>query len=137
MEKWQKKMIEDMQNGIQPDLKSKIKRGKNKRRFESKRLDTDGYVIVKTDENHPYYPNDSVSEHRIVMAASLCRKLKKDEVVHHRNGSRSDNRIENLELWSAGHPPGYRVRDAIIDGMLELPLREVESIIAEIRRRLA
>lgn len=36
-----------------------------------------------------------------------------DENVHHRNGDRLDNRIENLELWSTVQPSGQRVRDKI------------------------
>ena len=36
--------------------------------------------------------------HRMVMEQELGRRLRKDEVVHHINGKRNDNRPENLEV---------------------------------------
>lgn len=44
------------------------------------------------------YSNKKILEHRIIMEAYLGRKLRKDEIIHHRNENKQDNRIENLEV---------------------------------------
>lgn len=52
-------------------------------------------------------------QHRYVMEQHLGRELLPHENVHHLNGVRDDNRIENLELWSTSQPSGQRITDKI------------------------
>lgn len=56
---------------------------------------------------------DRIMEHRAVMEHNLGRALLAHENVHHVNGDRSDNRVENLELWSSSQPTGQRVEDKL------------------------
>lgn len=52
-------------------------------------------------------------EHRMIMEKYLGRKLTKYENIHHINGDRLDNRLENLELWNTQQPSGQRIEDKI------------------------
>jgi hypothetical protein len=67
-----------------------------------------GYISVKIAENGDRSARWR-PEHRHVMEQHLGRPLLPDESVHHRNGQRDDNRLENLELWNSIHPSGQRV----------------------------
>ena len=48
-----------------------------------------------------------------VMSQHLGRPIRKNETIHHINGVRDDNKIQNLEIWHKSHPPGQRVEDKI------------------------
>ncbi len=60
-----------------------------------------GYIYIKC-ENHPNATiGGYVKEHRLIMEKYIGRYLDKKEVVHHINGIRDDNRIENLKLYES------------------------------------
>lgn len=73
----------------------------------------DGYIGVWVSSEDPMAcmrrHGNYVLEHRLVMARHLGRPLREDETVHHINGNRSDNRLENLQLRQGHHGPHQAV----------------------------
>lgn len=70
--------------------------------WEIKKVVKKGEYLYAVVLNHPRATkNNYVLHHRVVMENSLGRLLTKEEVVHHLNGNKHDNRIENLEVMTA------------------------------------
>lgn len=61
--------------------------------------DKRGYIYVKAPKHPKANYQNYVFKHRVIMERHLGRYLKPGEVVHHINGIRDDNRLENLRLF--------------------------------------
>lgn len=91
---------------VSPETRAKISQTQKGRVYKPSkygghsRKRTDGYIKVYVPL-HPHANKDGyVMEHILAMEKHIGRYLEKDEVVHHINHNRSDNRIENLQLMT-------------------------------------
>jgi hypothetical protein len=81
--------------------------GSTVRDYGTGNLRKDGYIRLTLPDGR------RVMEHVYVMECHLGRRLLRTETVHHKNGQRADNRLEQLELWSSAQPSGQRVQDKV------------------------
>ena len=78
---------------------NKKRSGKNHPNWKGGRRKEMGYIRIYKP-NHPFCSNKLVQEHRLLMEKSLGRYLQSNEVVHHKNNIKYDNRLENLLLMN-------------------------------------
>lgn len=76
-------------------------------------IGVNGHYITKQGYKIAEHTDTFQFEHRAVMSEYLGRPLERHENVHHKNGDRADNRLDNLELWNTSQPSGQRVEDKI------------------------
>lgn len=75
-----------------------------------KKTRSDGYIAVYNPQHPHANKSGYVMEHVLVMEDYIGRYLKDDEVVHHVNKNRSDNRIENLRLMTFKEHAGLHMK---------------------------
>lgn len=97
----------------QRGIESGVCAGPRHGRWKGGRISVRGYTAVLVDRDDPMAAMRNsqgyVMEHRLVLARMLGRPLKRSETVHHRNGDKKDNRLENLELRTGPHGNGATV----------------------------
>lgn len=120
--------------------------GEKHSRWNGGRFMHDGYIFVRVSEDSPFRPMATkkgyVREHRLVMAKMIGRCLQPFEFPHHKNGVKSDNRPENLELTMPGahireHNRGYTSGyvKGLTDGRL-VQIRQLQERIKELEGQL-
>lgn len=93
--------------------KSCSKRGEEHPSWKGGVTTSAGYRMLHLQDHPNAQKSGYVMEHIVVMSQFLGRPLLPGENVHHLNGIRDDNRIENLELWTRSQPAGQRVADKV------------------------
>lgn len=85
-----------------PILSERIKKERNSLYKNGRVRSSTGYIWIAVKE-HPYarMPGHYVFEHRLIIEEYLGRYLKPTEEVHHLNSIKTDNRLENLQLFSS------------------------------------
>jgi len=99
-----------------------------------------GYIDIKVHPDDFYFAmacRGYVPEHRLVMARNLGRCLHPWEIIHHRNGDKTDNRLENLQLTLAPNHNQITIMEQRIK-LLEgrVTLLEAENALLKIYRGL-
>lgn len=86
---------------LSDESKIKISEARKLKGIGHEKMGKDGYIKVYYPD-HPFASKDGyVRKHRLIMEQHIGRYLTKDEVVHHKNHVKNDNRISNLELMTA------------------------------------
>ena len=98
-----------------------------------RRTGRDSYRRVRVYKNDFFYPmadkDGYIAEHRLIMAKYLRRCLLPWEVVHHKNGIKNDNRLENLKLYPTG-------RQHLPDSILRSQIKRLRQDITSCQQRI-
>ncbi len=91
--------------------KRKIAEGHKKGGIGHKKKRSDGYIAVYFPDHPKSNLSGYIMEHVLVMECLVGRPLKDDEVVHHKNHKRDDNRKENLQLMTKSEHTTFHLKE--------------------------
>jgi len=107
---------------------SRTKRGPGSHNWKGGRVvDSNGYIKIWMKDHPCCSQKGYVLEHRLVMEQHMGRRLSSFETIHHKNGVRDDNRIENLQLMCSFHPQGQTPEDLVKWAKQILSMYETET----------
>jgi len=118
------KKAQDACRGVRNSIATEFKKGIIPKNFKGRIYHSLGYVWVHSPQ-HPFKDaRNNVLEHRLVVERHIGRHLSREEVVHHVNETKDDNRPENLIAFSSksAHvrfhksPSNVRPDEIIFDG---------------------
>ena len=92
-----------------------------------------GYVRIVLDRNDPLFHKvgNRIQEHRLVMIRHLGRLLEPHEIIHHINGIKDDNRIENLAIEDRRNHQHYTKRK-----VYQQRIRELEAEVGMLKSKV-
>lgn len=125
-----RKRISEAHKGktVSEETRKRMAVSKKKGGVGHKKIRVDGYIAIYFPD-HPKANKDGyIMEHILVMECALGRWIAEDEVVHHKNHDRSDNRLENLEVMKRTDHMALHTKERHLNGGIKHYTKRVKDL---------